>query len=56
MVPTVAWGWRFGQQHGTRWLAREGIEELVVNSTGRQGSALLTSMSAADCFIVLPAA
>jgi len=24
--------------------------------TGRQGSALLTSMSAADCFIVLPAA
>ncbi len=26
------------------------------NSTGRQGSALLTSMSAADCFIVLPAA
>ena len=30
--------------------------ELVVKSTGAQGSVLLTSMSAADCFIVLPAA
>ncbi|MGH8491441.1 MAG: hypothetical protein ACREXS_21925 [Gammaproteobacteria bacterium] len=30
--------------------------EPVVNSTGPQGSVLLTSMSATDCFIVLPAA
>lgn len=30
--------------------------ELLVRSTGSQGSALLTSMSAANCFIVLPAA
>ncbi|MGI8427259.1 MAG: hypothetical protein ACR2M4_11850 [Actinomycetota bacterium] len=40
----------------TAWHAAAGARGLVVNSTGRQGSALLTSMSAADCFIVLPAA
>jgi molybdopterin molybdotransferase len=36
-------------------LSRADDGELLVTCTGPQGSALLTSMSAADCFIVLPA-
>ncbi len=36
-------------------LSRGEDGELLVRSTGPQGSALLTSMSAADCFMVLPA-
>ncbi|MGH8511266.1 MAG: molybdopterin molybdenumtransferase MoeA, partial [Gammaproteobacteria bacterium] len=33
---------------------RDDQGELVVHSTGSQGSAILRSMSAANCFIVLP--
>ena len=29
--------------------------EMIVNSTGVQGSHILTSMSRANCFIILPA-
>jgi molybdopterin molybdotransferase len=36
-------------------LERDGNGELVVRSTGNQGSHVLSSMSQANCFIVLPA-
>jgi len=36
-------------------LERDGSGELVVRSTGNQGSHILSSMSQANCFIVLPA-
>ena len=36
-------------------LVRDGDGQLRVNSTGLQGSHVLTSMSHADCFIILPA-
>ncbi|MEO5574541.1 MAG: gephyrin-like molybdotransferase Glp [Gammaproteobacteria bacterium] len=35
-------------------LQRDGAGQLVVLSTGEQGSGILSSMSAANCFIVLP--
>jgi len=36
-------------------LIRDDKNQLVVESTGRQGSHMLTSMSKANCFIILPA-
>lgn len=36
-------------------LMRDNTGQLVVESTGRQGSHILTSMSHANCFIILPA-
>jgi len=35
-------------------LGRDENGELTVRSTGSQGSGILSSMSAGDCFIVLP--
>ncbi len=35
-------------------LEREGSGELVVRTTGRQGSGVLSSMSSGNCFIILP--
>ncbi len=37
-------------------LEKDANEQLVVRSTGEQGSGILSSMSRADCFIVLPEA
>ncbi len=35
-------------------LERDGAGQLIVRSTGEQGSGILSSMSEANCFIVLP--
>ncbi len=43
---------RIDYQRG--WLATDDQGELVVQSTGRQGSGMLSSMGKANCFIVLP--
>jgi len=43
---------RIDYQRG--WLATDAQGELVVHSTGRQGSGMLSSMGKANCFIVLP--
>ena len=39
-------------QRGVLSLGRDG--QLIVKTTGEQGSGILTSMSRANCFIVLP--
>jgi len=43
---------RIDYQRG--WLETDDQGELVVHSTGRQGSGMLSSMGKANCFIVLP--
>ena len=43
---------RIDYQRG--WLATDDQGELVVQSTGQQGSGMLSSMGKANCFIVLP--
>ena len=43
---------RIDYQRG--WLETDERGELVVHSTGRQGSGMLSSMGKANCFIVLP--
>ena len=45
-------GGRMDFQRG--WLETDGNGELVVRSTGQQGSGMLSSMGRANCFIVLP--
>ncbi|HEX2242555.1 MAG TPA: molybdopterin molybdenumtransferase MoeA, partial [Gammaproteobacteria bacterium] len=43
---------RMEYQRGVMTLNKQG--QLVVDKTGPQGSGILTSMAAANCFIVLP--
>jgi len=43
---------RIDYQRG--WLETDDKGELVVHSTGQQGSGMLSSMGKANCFIVLP--